>query len=53
MGRVDGDRRHRPGQVMVALRAIPLRTTLRAGERVRNHHITPIPTRGARVLREA
>jgi hypothetical protein len=41
----------------VALRTILERTTLRAdrprGERARNHHITLVPARGARVVREA
>jgi cytochrome P450 family 135 len=44
-------------EMRVALRTILRRTRLRAdrpdSERVRNHHITLIPARGARVLREA
>lgn len=44
-------------EMRVALRTILQSTTLRADrpedERVRNHHITMIPSRGARVVREA
>jgi cytochrome P450 len=44
-------------EMRVALRTILERTTLRAdrprGERARNHHITLVPARGARVVREA
>jgi cytochrome P450 family 135 len=44
-------------EMRVALRTILGRTTLRAdrvrSERVRNHHITLVPARGARVVREA
>jgi len=44
-------------EMRVALRTILRRTTLRADrardERVRNHHITLVPARGARVVREA
>jgi cytochrome P450 len=44
-------------EMRVALRTILERTTLRAdrarGERPRNHHITLVPARGARVVREA
>jgi cytochrome P450 len=44
-------------EMRVALRTILERTTLRAAdprdERVRNHHITLVPARGARVVREA
>ncbi len=44
-------------EMRVALRTILKNTTLRADrlqdERVRNHHITMIPARGARVVREA
>jgi cytochrome P450 family 135 len=44
-------------EMRVALRTILERTTLRADrpreERVRNHHITLVPARGARVVREA
>jgi cytochrome P450 len=44
-------------EMRVALRTILQRSTLRAAdprdERVRNHHITLVPARGARVVREA
>jgi cytochrome P450 family 135 len=44
-------------EMRVALRTILERTVLRAdrpsSERVRNHHITLVPARGARVVREA
>jgi cytochrome P450 len=44
-------------EMRVALRTILQRATLRADrardERVRNHHITLVPARGARVVREA
>jgi cytochrome P450 len=44
-------------EMRVALRTILARTTLRAdrprAERARNHHITLVPARGARVVREA
>jgi len=44
-------------EMRVALRTILQRTTLRAdrprAERVRSHHITLVPARGARVVREA
>jgi len=44
-------------EMRVALRTILRRTTLRAdrprAERVRSHHITLVPARGARVVREA
>jgi cytochrome P450 family 135 len=44
-------------EMRVALRTILQRTTLRAedprDERVRSHHITLVPSRGARVVREA
>jgi cytochrome P450 len=44
-------------EMRVAMRTILKRTTLRAdrtpGEKVRNHHITLVPARGARVVREA
>jgi cytochrome P450 len=44
-------------EMRVALRTILKHTTLRAdrprSERVRNHHITLVPARGARVVREA
>ena len=44
-------------EMRVALRTILQRTTLRADrardERVRNHHITLVPARGTRVIREA
>jgi hypothetical protein len=44
-------------EMRVALRTILQRTTLRADrprdEQVRNHHITLVPARGARVIREA
>ena len=44
-------------EMRVALRTILQRTTLRADrpadERVRNHHITLVPARGARAVREA
>jgi cytochrome P450 family 135 len=44
-------------EMRVAMRTILGRTTLRAdrarSERVRNHHITLVPARGARVIREA
>ncbi len=44
-------------EMRVALRTILQRVTLRADrprdERVRNHHITLVPARGARVVREA
>jgi cytochrome P450 len=44
-------------EMRVALRTILQRTMLRAerpqDERVRNHHITLVPARGARVIREA
>ncbi len=44
-------------EMRVALRTILARTTLRADraqdEEVRNHHITLVPARGARVVREA
>jgi cytochrome P450 family 135 len=44
-------------EMRVALRTILTRTTLRADrardEKVRNHHITLVPARGARVVREA
>jgi cytochrome P450 len=44
-------------EMRVALRTILARTTLRPdrvrSERVRNHHITLVPARGARVVREA
>jgi cytochrome P450 len=44
-------------EMRVALRTILAHTTLRPdrapGERVRNHHITLVPARGARVVREA
>jgi len=44
-------------EMRVALRTILARASLRADrardERVRNHHITLVPARGARVVREA
>jgi cytochrome P450 family 135 len=44
-------------EMRVALRTILQRTNLRAAdprdEKIRNHHITLVPARGARVIREA